>query len=163
MSIKSNLLAAVALLTLTGAAWAGDSAAKITVTDPYARSSTMNSVSGAAFMMLRNDSGQDDRLIAVSSDIAERVELHTHAEDANGVMKMREVEDGFPVAAGESHALRRGGDHVMFLGLKAPMSDGDIIPLTLTFEKAGEVEIEIPVDLERKPEEGGMSHGSKSN
>ncbi|MEY8827364.1 copper chaperone PCu(A)C [Sedimentitalea sp. XS_ASV28] len=163
MSIKQNLLAAAALLTLAGTAWAGDDTAKISVTDPYARSSTANSASGAAFMVLNNGSDQDDRLIAAASDIAERVELHTHVEDTNGVMKMREVEDGFPVAAGDSHELRRGGDHVMFLGLKEPLENGDIIPLTLTFERAGEVVIEVPVDLERKPAGGGMSHGSKGN
>ncbi|MEO9778097.1 MAG: copper chaperone PCu(A)C [Sedimentitalea sp.] len=162
MSIKSNLLAAATLLTLTGTAWAGDSAANISVMDPYARSSTASSATGAAFMMLKNGTDQDDRLVAVKSDIAERVELHTHIEDANGVMKMREVEGGFEVAAGETHMLKRGGDHVMFLGLKQPLSDGDIIPLTLTFEKAGDVMIEVPVDLARKPKAGG-DHGAKTH
>lgn len=162
MSFKSNLFAAATLLTLTGAAWAGDTAAKIAVTDPYARSSMASSATGAAFMTLKNDADQDDRLIAVKSDIAERVELHTHIEDANGVMKMREVEGGIELPAGEAHALKRGGDHVMFLGLIQPLSDGDIIPLTLTFENAGDVVIEVPVDLTRKPAVGGMSH-KKSN
>ncbi|MDU9004013.1 copper chaperone PCu(A)C [Sedimentitalea todarodis] len=162
MSFKPKLLAAAALLTLTGTAWADDTVANITVTDPYARSSMASSATGAAFMTLKNDTDQDDRLVAVTSDVAERVELHTHVEDANGVMKMREVEGGFEVAAGDTHALKRGGDHVMFLGLKQPLSDGDIIPLTLTFEKAGDVVIEVPVDLQRKPAGGGMSH-SKSD
>ncbi len=162
MSFKSNLLAAATLLTLTGAALADDTTATITVNDPYARSSMASSATGAAFMMVTNGSDQDDRLVAAKSDIAERVELHTHIEDANGVMQMREVEDGFAVAAGETHALKRGGDHVMFLGLKQPLNDGDIIPLTLSFENAGDVVVDVPVDLTRK-HHGGGAHGAASN
>lgn len=154
MSLKSNFVAAVAAITLSSAAWAGD----IMVKDPYARSATSTSVTGAAFMVLMNQSDHDDRLISARSDIAERVELHTHIEDENGVMQMREVEDGFEVPAGGMHALQRGGDHVMFMGLKAPLQDGDTIAVTLTFEKAGDVVIDVPVDLTRKPDHGKMQH-----
>jgi len=159
MSFKSTLLAAATAvsLVLPGAALAGDTA-NMTIEAPYARASTAMSSSGAAFMMLVNHGAEDDRLIAAYSDIAERVELHTHIEDANGVMQMREVEGGFPVAAGGMHALARGGDHVMFLGLNKALEQGDMITLTLTFEKAGDVVIEVPVDLKRKPMHGGMMH-----
>ncbi|MBK0326515.1 copper chaperone PCu(A)C [Rhodobacteraceae bacterium F11138] len=157
MSLKSTLLAAVAALGLTGAA----SAADIMVMDPYARSATATSVTGAAFMTLMNHGDQDDTLIAAQSDVAERVELHTHIENEQGVMQMREIEGGIPVQAGGEHALKRGGDHVMFMGLKAPLKDGDIIPLVLTFEKAGDIEVDVPVDLSRKADHGGMSDHSK--
>ncbi len=152
MSFKSTFLAAVAALTLTGAAQAGD----IMVTDPYARSATATSVTGAAFMTLTNRGDQDDTLIAAESEIAERVELHTHIENDQGVMQMREVEGGFAVPAGGEHVLKRGGDHVMFMGLRAPLTDGDTIPLTLRFEKAGDIVIEVPVDRARKPDHGAM-------
>lgn len=159
MSFKSTLLAAVAALSLAlpGAALAGDMD-KMMVQDPYARASTAMSTSGAAFMVLANHSAEDDRLIAAKSDVAERVELHTHIQDANGVMQMREVEGGFPVVAGEMHALARGGDHVMFLGLNRALKQGDMITLTLIFEKAGDVVVEVPVDLKRKPDHGAMQH-----
>lgn len=156
MSFKSTLFAAAAALSLAMPAFAGD----IMVKDAYARTSTAMSKSGAAFMMLMNHGTEDDRLVSASSDVAQRVELHTHKEDANGVMQMLEVEEGFPVPAGGMHALARGGDHVMFMGLNRSLAQGDIVTVTLTFEKAGAMTVEIPVDLERKPMDGmQMQHG----
>ncbi|TNF63712.1 MAG: copper chaperone PCu(A)C [Rhodobacteraceae bacterium] len=151
MSFKTTLLAAASAALLAGAAFADG----IMVKDPYARSSGPTAVAGAAFMELMNPGTEDDRLIAARSDIAERVELHTHLQDANGVMRMVEIEDGIAVPAGGSALLARGGDHVMFIGLKQPLNQGDEIAVTLVFEKAGEVAVTIPVDLERKP----MGHG----
>lgn len=154
MSLKSNLLAAMAATAIATSAFAAD----IMVDDAYARASTSMSTSGAAFLVLMNHGDEDDRLVKASSDVAERVELHTHKEDANGVMKMMEVEEGFVIPAGGMHALERGGDHVMFMGLKEPLDHGDVVEVILTFEKAGDVAVEIPVDLERKPDHGGHGH-----
>lgn len=146
--------AATAVMLFTAPAFAGD----IMVKDAYVRSSTPNSVTGAAFMMLMNKGDTDDRLIAASSDVAARVELHTHIADENGVMKMREVEDGFALPAGGMHMLERGGDHVMFMGLSEPLVQDEKISVTLTFEKAGEVVVDIPVDQTRKAKHGAMKH-----
>lgn len=123
----------------------------ITIEAPYARASTSLSKSGAIFMVIHNETGTDDRVIAARAPVAERVELHTHLQDANGVMRMVEVEDGFAVAAGGHHMLKRGGDHVMLMGLTEPLTDGKTFPLTLVFETAGEVTVEVPVDLQRQP------------
>lgn len=149
--LSKTFVAAVAALFVASPVFAD-----IVVEDAYARASTLMSKSGAAFMILKNTGDADDRLIAASSDAAKRVELHTHKADANGVMQMLEVEEGFPVPAGGMHALARGGDHVMFMGLTAPFEHGRILTVTLTFEKAGDMVVEIPVDLERKPEHGQM-------
>ncbi|MGB3246775.1 MAG: copper chaperone PCu(A)C [Sulfitobacter sp.] len=155
--MKRLLVAAsAALLTLSAPAFAQN----IMIKDAYVRSSTPSSPTGAAFMMLMNESDSDDRLISVASDVAARVQLHTHIEDANGVMKMTEIEGGIPIAAGETHMMQRGGDHVMFMGLKAPLEQGGEITVTLTFEKAGDVKVTIPVDSERKPGQGSMKHGN---
>ncbi|MEM9584944.1 MAG: copper chaperone PCu(A)C [Pseudomonadota bacterium] len=154
MSLKSLLLAA-SLSLAPIAAIAGD--AKIMIMDPYARSSTPTSKSGAIFFELMNH-GPDDRLIAASTDVANKTELHTHKEDANGVMKMLHVEEGFAVPEGETVMFKRGGKHVMLLGLTGPLEDGATIPMTLTFEKAGEVRVDVIVDQNRKPKHGG--HGS---
>ena len=89
-----------------------------------------------------------------------KVELHTHKQDANGVMQMMEVEEGFVVPANGMHALKRGGDHIMLMGLKRPLEQGEEITVTLTFEKAGEMEVQIPVDRERKPSHGNMNHSN---
>lgn len=160
MSMKSIFVAAsAAVLTLTAPAFAEG----IMVKDAYVRSSTPSSPTGAAFMMLTNETDTDDRLIAASSDVSKRVELHTHTEDANGVMRMGEIEGGIAIAAGEMHAMKRGGDHVMFMGLTAPLEQGSEIAVTLTFEKAGEVEVKIPVDHDRKVDHGTMDHSGHSN
>lgn len=153
MTLKSTLVAATAAVILAVPAFAADT---IAVHDAYARSSTPTSPSGAAFMVIENTGDADDRLVSAASDVAARVELHTHKENADGVMQMMEVEEGFVIPAGGKHMLQRGGDHVMFMGLKAPLEQGATVPVTLTFEKAGEVSIEVPVDLERAPAK--MSH-----
>ncbi|KIC14813.1 copper chaperone PCu(A)C [Leisingera sp. ANG-Vp] len=159
MSLKSVVLAAAAAAAFAASAFAGD-AHKIMVHDQYARVSSPTAKAGAAFMEIMNHTGEDDRLIDVRSDVAARVQLHTHQEDANGVMKMMHVEEGFAVAAGETHMLKRGGDHVMFMGLSQSLNHGDVVKVTLVFEKAGEIEVEVPVDLERKAE--GHGHGDHS-
>ena len=159
-SFRIFAAACAASLTLAGPLAAGD-AASITVIDPYARSSSPAAKSGAVFMTQKTAGPEDDRLAAAEAPAAERGELHTHLEDANGVMRMIEVEDGFAVPAGGGHMLERGGDHVMLMGLTESLEDGESFPLTLVFEEAGEVVVEVPVDLTRQPEHGdhgGMNH-----
>ena len=156
MTVRSTLLAAGLALAAALPATAEDA---IAVMDPYARSSGMMANSGAAFMMIENRTGTDDRLVGASSDVAEKTELHTHKEDEMGVMRMIHVEEGFEIPAGGTLMMARGGHHVMFLGLSEPMEQGDTVTLTLEFEEAGEVTVEVPVDLERQPRHG-MGHGA---
>lgn len=150
MSLKTILAAAAAL------ALAAPAFAEIEIKDAYARAAMANAKAGAAFMHIVNTGSEDDRLIGASSDIAKKTELHTHIDAGDGIMKMVEVEEGFPVPAGGMHMLKRGGDHVMFMGLTGPMNDGESVVVTLTFEKAGDMTVEIPVDLKRQDKE--MSH-----
>lgn len=134
--------------------------------DPYARASHMMAQSGAAFMELRNTGSSDCHVTAARSDIAERVELHTHIEDEHGVMRMVEVEEGFVIPAGESHMLMRGGDHVMFLGLHDGLTQGDDVAVTLVLADGATLELTVPVDMERMPDHGaaqGHSHGHSHN
>ncbi|MEO9824327.1 MAG: copper chaperone PCu(A)C [Paracoccaceae bacterium] len=131
--------------------YAGD----ILVEDAFARVSRPDAPAGAAFMTIHNKGETDDRLISVTSPIAQVVQLHTHKETAEGVMKMMHVEEGFEVKAGMMHTLARGGDHVMMMGINGPINEGDEIPVTLIFEKAGEIEVMISVDNKR----GQMGHG----
>ncbi len=123
--------------------------AAFSVEQPFLRSSLPTSTSAAAFLVLRNQTGHDDRLIGARSALAGRVELHSHSEDANGVMRMGEIEGGVALADGQVHEFSRGGDHLMFMGLDAPLEQGQMVPVTLLFERAGEVEIVVPVDLDR--------------
>lgn len=153
---KTSFAALAALSLYAAPVLAGD----IDIIDAYARSSSPNAKAGAAFMEIRNTGATADRLVAVSSDIAARVELHTHSENADGVMQMRKVEGGFEIPAKGSHLLKRGGDHVMFMGLTGPMEQGKTINVTLTFEESGDMVVEVPVDLERKPMHGEMKHNN---
>lgn len=148
MLLKSTVLAALATLSLSTVALAEGT---IMIDDAYARASGKNAKAGAAFMVIMNRGDAGDRLLSVTSDVAARVELHTHNVNDDGVAKMMHVPEGFAIPAGETHALERGGDHVMFMGLTEPFEQGKQIPVTLMFEKAGEVQIDIPVDLQRQP------------
>ncbi len=154
--LHTLLAATAAVISLALPAVAGEG---IVIDDPYARTSGATATSGAIFMTIMNHAAEDDRLLAATTDAATRAELHTHIEDANGVMKMTEVEGGFPVAAKGSHMLDRGGDHVMLLGLTRPLAQGDTLALTLTFENAGDVTVDVPVDNGRKPS-AAMGHGT---
>lgn len=132
------------------------------VEDPYIRVSGPMARSGAAFLTVTNHTDTDRRLIAARSDAAQRVELHTHLEDAQGLMRMIHVTEGFVIPAQGTHVLDRGGDHVMFLGLTRPLVAGDTVTVTLVFDDGvdQEIEVEIPVDNDRQPSAGhGHSHG----
>ena len=134
------------------------SAGPIAVFDSYARSTGPLAKAGAAYMKIVNHSKQDDRLLSVYSDIAKKTELHTHVKDDNGVMKMLRLDEGIKIGAMKEHSLIRGGQHIMFMGLKEPFETGKTIPLTLLFEKAGEVGIEIIIDQDRKEKKHSHSH-----
>jgi copper(I)-binding protein len=124
-------------------------AADITVEDAYARASRPGAPTGAMFMTIRNAGDTTDTLIGVGSPVAQIVELHTHIE-ADGVMRMRPVEGGLEIPAGREHQLARGGDHVMLMGLTQSLVNGETVPLTLIFEKAGEIPLEVTVDNDRE-------------
>ena len=147
-----------ALTATTFAASAAMANDGVQVTDAYVRVSTAMSTSGAAFMIIENHGAAADRLVDARSDVAQRVELHTHQEDANGVMRMIHVEEGFDVPSGGEVRLERGGKHVMLMGLTRPLHQGDSISVTLVFENAGDVLVEVPVDNERAVNHGG-GHG----
>lgn len=135
-----RLAALVALLVLAGPAGAMDMAESklgdLTVQKPWARASIGTDRPSAAFMVITNGGGTDDRLTAVTTEIAGKAELHKTSMD-NGVMKMREVEGGIIVPAGATVELKPKDLHIMLMGLKAPLVEGEMVTLTLTFEKAG--------------------------
>lgn len=152
MTRFQTLLAAATAALLAFPAFAHDG---VHIENQYARSMGGVGASGAIFFEITNHADVDDRLTGAASDVAEKVELHTHKEGADGVVQMLHVPEGFPIAALQGHALKRGGDHVMLMGLTRALKDGDIIHLTLTFEHTGIVELDVPVDNARKD---GMAH-----
>tara|TARA_B100000609_G_scaffold71771_1_gene57050 strand:- start:306 stop:776 length:471 start_codon:yes stop_codon:yes gene_type:complete len=154
VKIKLFIAAIPLLLVLCSSLSAG----QIMISDAYARSSGPLAKAGAAYMRIMNHSNESDRLLGVKSDIAIKTELHTHEKDDNGVMKMVRIDEGIKIGAMKEHSLIRGGQHIMFMGLKGHFETGKIIPLTLLFEKAGKVDIEIIIDQDRKEIKHSHSH-----
>lgn len=154
-----NMLQILKFSTLALSLGTVASAQDVMVSDAYARSSTKHAKSGAAFLMIMNHGDVDDRLLEIRTPFAAKVQLHVNIEDDTGMMTMRHVEEGFALPAGGMIHMARGGEHVMLMGVSEPFEQGRMIPMTLVFEKAGEIEVEVPVDQERKAGDGhGAAH-----
>lgn len=130
---------ALALVVLMGSAAA---AADIGVAAPWTRA-TLPGGAGAAFMTIVNSGTTADRLVKASSPVAQVTELHTHLHE-DGVMRMRAVPT-IEIPAKADTRLAPGGLHVMLIGLKAPLTEGETVPVTLSFEHAGELTVTVPV------------------
>lgn len=115
---------------------------QVQIEKPWVRATAPGAKVAGGYMLIRN-AGAADRLVSASSPAAAKVELHVHIND-NGVMKMREV-PGYEVPAKGSFELKPGGSHLMFMGIKRPFKEGEKLPVTLKFEKAGEVSAEFQV------------------
>jgi periplasmic copper chaperone A len=136
---KALFLLAVLLLTAVGCTSSSDEEA-ITIGDPWGRTSPAVAENGAFYMMLTNNSDADDALLSATTDACGMVELHEMYDKGDGVMGMRPVEGGtIPVPAGGNAELKPGGMHVMCMGKQVDFEVGTEIPLTLTFENAGEM------------------------
>ena len=114
----------------------------LTVSQPYARSTAPGQPVGGGFMTITNK-GADDRLLSATSVVAKSVELHTMSMEGD-VMRMRQVE-AIALPAAKSVELKPGALHMMLMGLKAPLKAGDKLPVTLKFEKAGELKVLLSV------------------
>lgn len=111
---------------------------------PWMRASPGGVTVGVAYGEIKADKGKSDRLLGAKTPAAARAEIHEHVM-AKGVAKMRRIE-GLAIPAGRSVVLGPSGHHIMLLDLKAPLKEGDLVPLTLVFEKAGEITIEATVE-----------------
>jgi len=134
-------------------------AGDLAISAPWIRASVPGQTNGAGYMVIAHHGKQDDRLLAVQSDAAERIELHTVVTE-NGMARMRQV-DGVPLAAGKKTALAPGGYHIMFMKLKAPFQAGQTVAATLQFERAGAVAIRFTVQpATYRPEGQSGKHGA---
>lgn len=115
----------------------------VKVTDAWARATPGRARNGGAYLTIVNEGRRNDRVMAVKSDVADRVEIHTHLNDG-GIMRMRKV-DGVDIPPGGSVTFKPGGYHVMFIGLKKPFEKGETFPLTLEFEKSGQRVVSVTV------------------
>lgn len=141
-----SLLAAFALvLALTGSAVAHSyKLGSLEIGHPWARATPPTAPAGGGFLTITNTGTTPDRLIAVRTPVASSAQVHEMKMEGN-VMRMREVDGGLAIPPGATVTLAPGGLHLMLMGLKAPFKQGEKVPVTLVFEKAGSIDVELAV------------------
>jgi periplasmic copper chaperone A len=137
-----------ALLSITSVHAHGGRAGDVVITHPFATPTPSGATNGAAYIVTLENTGKEpDRLLRASTPAAQRAELHTMSIDAGGVMRMREVSE-VPLAPGIPVKMRPGaGLHIMLIGLKKPLMEGDSFALTLEFERGGKAEVKVVVQV----------------
>lgn len=140
-------LAAVLLLaTMQGLSAHEFKAGTMDIGHPAARATPAGAKVAAGYLKLKNEGTEADRLISVTSEISEKAEIHEMSVDANGVMTMRGLPNGVEIPAGELVELKPGSYHIMFMNISRPLKEGEKFKGSLTFEKAGTVEVEFAVE-----------------
>ena len=142
------------LFLLMTALLAAPAMAQVKIDNAWARATAPGSKIAAGYMVIHNHAAAPDRLIAASSPAAEKVETHVTFREGD-VFRMREVK-AYEIPARGSFELKPGGAHLMFVNIKAPFKEGDKVPLTLRFERSGEVKTELRVG--RLGEASGHQH-----
>lgn len=154
-----HLLAVAALALLAASAAAREYRLKgIVIDHPRAVPTVPGASTGALYLSLHNRARQADRLVAVSTPRAKRVELH-RVSMSGGIMRMREV-DAIELKPGAHLAMQRGGEghHLMLVDLAAPLKAGDAFPLTLRFETSGRIEVSVTVEQPKPGKPAGQGH-----
>jgi copper(I)-binding protein len=137
------IAAAVVAVGLWAAAGIEASAATgVSVEHAWARATPRGAPNGAAYVTLVNKGSESDRLVAASSPVAVNIQIHEEKTES-GISRMRQL-DGIDLPPGSTIMLKPSGIHLM-LGLKQPLKQGQTFPLTLTFQKAGAVEVTVKV------------------
>ncbi|WP_422375187.1 copper chaperone PCu(A)C [Roseibium sp.] len=160
MNIFKSVVAATALTLVSLSAFAQDyKAGDLELSTAWTRATPPKAKAGGGFIEIVNTGSEADRLVSASSNVAKKTEIHEMAV-TDGVMKMRELENGIEIPAGETVALKPGGLHIMFMGLNQSFEEGSKVPVVLTFEKAGEVSVELDVAKmgAKTPNGGKMDH-----
>ncbi len=119
-------------------------AGDLVITQAWSRATPGGAKVGGGYLTIENKGATPDRLIGGSADVAAKVQVHEMTM-ADGVMKMRPVEGGLTIDPGKTVKLAPSGYHLMIMDLKSPLKQGDKVPVTLEFEKAGKVAITLDV------------------
>ena len=128
----------VILLMLAPTAWAD-----VKIENAWARATPPGAKIGAGYMTIHNSGATADRLVGASSPAAAKVETHVTTRDGD-ISRMRPVK-GYDIPANGTFQLTPGGSHLMLMDLKAPLREGDKVPLVLRFQRSGEVKVELEV------------------
>lgn len=131
----------------------GFKAGSIKIEHPWSRATPEGAKVAAGYVTFKNEGTEADRLVSATADIAGKVEIHEMAVNAEGVMTMRPVTGGVEIPAGETVELKPGSFHIMFMDLRGRPLEGETFNGSLTFEKAGSVDVEFAVEAM-----GGAGH-----
>jgi periplasmic copper chaperone A len=148
MNRTARALATAALLAALFAAPARAEEVKagdLVITQAWSRATPGGAKIGGGYLTIENKGTAPDRLIGGSADVAGKVEVHEMAMN-NGVMTMRPLDKGLSIEPGKTVKLAPGGYHLMLFDLKSPLKQGDKLPVTLEFEKAGKVKVSLDVE-----------------
>jgi copper(I)-binding protein len=130
----------------------------INISAPFSRATLPNAPVGGGYLTIENTGTEDDRLVSATSPVAGETQIHEMAMEGD-VMKMRHLEDGLVIPAGQTITLAPGGLHIMLMNLEGKLVEGETITITLTFEKAGTVDVQLPVlGTAAKEADHTMSH-----
>ena len=143
ISIASAALAAY--LSIAPARADDVKAGDLVIRQAWSRATPKGAKAGGGYLTIENKGSAPDRLIGGSADFAGSVQIHEMSMD-KGVMKMRPVDNGLTIDPGKTVKLTPGGYHLMIMDLKAPLKQGDKMPVTLEFEKAGKVTVSLDVE-----------------
>src|SRR5690242_20859947 len=120
-------------------------AGDLVISQAWGRATPGGAKTGGGYLTIQNKGTAPDKLIGASTDIAGKVEVHEMAMN-DGVMKMRPLENGLAIEPGKTVKLAPGGNHLMMMDLKNPLKQGEKLPVTLQFEKAGKVTVTLDVE-----------------
>ncbi|MDH4562910.1 copper chaperone PCu(A)C [Pseudomonas sp. BN411] len=146
--MRKTLLALGALLSFSGTLAAHDyTFGSLHIEHPWAMAVPAVSPNGAAYLVIHNKGTEADKLLGADTARAGKTEIHEHLHK-DGLMKMQKVEGGVEIPAGGEARFEQGGYHLMMFGLKQPLNDGDKFPMTLHFQKAGDLDVEVHVQTQ---------------
>jgi periplasmic copper chaperone A len=128
------------------------------ITGAWAKAMLPGQPVGGGYLMIENTGAEADRLVSVSSAASPDVQIHEMKMEGD-VMKMRRLADGLEIPAGGKVELKPGGYHLMFMAVPEPFKQGGVVKITLKFEKAGEVEVALPVEAANATGPGHMHGG----
>lgn len=148
----------VALLCAAPARAQEVKAGDLVITQAWTRATPNGAKIGGGFLTIENKGSTPDRLIGGSTDAASKIEVHEMAMK-DGVMTMRPLDNGLTIDPGKTVKLAPGGYHLMMFDLKNPLKQGETVPVTLKFEKAGEVKVSLAVQGVGAQAPGGAAPG----
>jgi periplasmic copper chaperone A len=160
-SMHIAIAAALIFACCSGAGAKNYQAGSLHIETPWARATPKGVQIGGGYVVIKNEGKEADALIGASLMRASRTEMHQMKMD-NGIMEMRPVTGGIDIKPGATITLDPGGYHFMFMGLKEPLKEGDLVQGTLVFKRAGTVPVEFEVEgIGAKAPTGSEDKGSK--